>query len=106
HSVYNRPCSPRPKVLPYTPLFRSDQQSALFGQCCWEEGQVKNTYGTGCFLLYNTGTRPVESKNGLVTTIAASADGSLRNALEGRSEEHTSELQSRFDLVCRLLLEK
>ena len=60
-----------------------DQQSALFGQCCWEEGQVKNTYGTGCFLLYNTGTRPVESKNGLVTTIAASADGSLRYALEG-----------------------
>ena len=60
-----------------------DQQAALFGQCCWEEGQVKNTYGTGCFLLYNTGTRPVESKNGLVTTIAASADGSLRYALEG-----------------------
>ena len=60
-----------------------DQQAALFGQCCWEEGQVKNTYGTGCFFLYNTGTRPVESKNGLVTTIAASADGSLRYALEG-----------------------
>ena len=60
-----------------------DQQAAMFGQCCWEEGQVKNTYGTGCFLLYNTGTRPVESKNGLVTTIAASADGSLRYALEG-----------------------
>ncbi len=60
-----------------------DQQAALFGQCCWQEGQVKNTYGTGCFLLYNTGSRPVESKNGLVTTIAASADGSLQYALEG-----------------------
>ena len=60
-----------------------DQQAALFGQCCWEAGQAKNTYGTGCFLLYNTGAEPVESKNGLVTTIAASADGSLRYALEG-----------------------
>ena len=49
-----------------------DQQCALFGQCCFEPGTMKNTYGTGCFLLMNTGKTPVESKNGLVTTIAAS----------------------------------
>ncbi len=60
-----------------------DQQAALFGQCCWERGQVKNTYGTGCFLLMNTGETPVESKNGLVTTIAASPAGEARYALEG-----------------------
>ena len=60
-----------------------DQQAALFGQCCWEKGQVKNTYGTGCFMLMNTGTEPVESKNGLVTTIAASLEGERRYALEG-----------------------
>ena len=60
-----------------------DQQSALFGQCCWEEGQAKNTYGTGCFLLMNTGDQPVESKNGLVTTIAASPQGHIQYALEG-----------------------
>ena len=92
------PCRMLPEVRPSASVFgyahvdgveipiagvAGDQQAALFGQCCWEEGQVKNTYGTGCFLLYNTGTRPVESKNGLVTTIAASADGSLRYALEG-----------------------
>ncbi len=92
------PCRMLPEVKPSASVFgyahvdgveipiagvAGDQQAALFGQCCWEEGQVKNTYGTGCFLLYNTGTRPVESKNGLVTTIAASADGSLRYALEG-----------------------
>lgn len=60
-----------------------DQQAALFGQCCWEKGQVKNTYGTGCFLLMNTGDQPVESQNGLVTTIAASAEGNVQYALEG-----------------------
>ena len=60
-----------------------DQQAALFGQCCWEKGQVKNTYGTGCFLLMNTGSEPVESKNGLVTTIAASDGTEPRYALEG-----------------------
>lgn len=60
-----------------------DQQAALFGQCCFEEGEVKNTYGTGCFLLMNTGKQAVESKSGLLTTIAASADGSIRYALEG-----------------------
>jgi len=60
-----------------------DQQAALFGQCCFEEGEVKNTYGTGCFLLMNTGEQAVESKSGLLTTIAASADGSIQYALEG-----------------------
>ena len=52
-----------------------DQQSALFGQCCFDAGEVKNTYGTGCFLLMNTGEKAVTSENGLLTTIAASADG-------------------------------
>ena len=51
-----------------------DQQAALFGQGCFNRGDVKNTYGTGCFLLMNTGNTPVESKNGLITTIAASTD--------------------------------
>ena len=60
-----------------------DQQCALFGQCCFEPGQMKNTYGTGCFLLMNTGHEIVKSKNGLVTTIAASADGTVQYALEG-----------------------
>ena len=60
-----------------------DQQCALFGQCCFEPGQMKNTYGTGCFLLMNTGHEIVRSENGLVTTIAASADGTVQYALEG-----------------------
>jgi glycerol kinase len=60
-----------------------DQQSALFGQCCFEPGSVKNTYGTGCFLLMNTGHKAVDSKNGLVTTIAASTSGEVEYALEG-----------------------
>ena len=60
-----------------------DQQCALFGQCCFEPGQMKNTYGTGCFLLLNTGREIVRSENGLVTTIAASADGTVQYALEG-----------------------
>ena len=47
-----------------------DQQAATFGQMCLTEGSVKNTYGTGCFILYNTGDKPVKSKNNLVTTIA------------------------------------
>lgn len=51
-----------------------DQQAALFGQCCFEEGMAKNTYGTGCFLLMNTGHQAVESKKGLLTTIAAGTD--------------------------------
>lgn len=60
-----------------------DQQVALFGQCCFEPGEVKNTYGTGCFLLMNTGDKPVESKHGLITTIAAGSDDQLHYALEG-----------------------
>ena len=60
-----------------------DQQAALFGQCCFEPGEVKNTYGTGCFLLMNTGDKPVDSKHGLITTIAAGSDGQLHYALEG-----------------------
>ncbi len=60
-----------------------DQQAALFGQRCFERGQCKNTFGTGCFLLMNTGETPIESKRGLITTLAATADGSVRYALEG-----------------------
>lgn len=60
-----------------------DQQSALFGQTCFEEGSAKNTYGTGCFMLMNTGAKPVESKNGLLTTIAWGVDGKVEYALEG-----------------------
>lgn len=60
-----------------------DQQAALFGQCCFEEGDVKNTYGTGCFLLMNTGDKPICSRNGLVTTIAATEAGEINYALEG-----------------------
>ena len=60
-----------------------DQQAALFGQACFEKGEAKNTYGTGCFLLMNTGAEPCESRNGLVTTIAASAGKNVRYALEG-----------------------
>ena len=60
-----------------------DQQAALFGQCCFEEGEVKNTYGTGCFLLMNTGTKAVRSNNGLLTTIAASTQEETQYALEG-----------------------
>ena len=59
-----------------------DQQASLFGQTCFAPGQAKNTYGTGCFLLMNTGDKCVESKNGLVSTIAASAGG-VQYALEG-----------------------
>ena len=60
-----------------------DQQCAMFGQCCFEPGQMKNTYGTGCFLLMNTGRTPVESKNGLVTTIAIGFEDHVEYALEG-----------------------
>ena len=60
-----------------------DQQAALFGQMCVEPGSVKNTYGTGCFLLMNTGSEIVESRNGLVTTIAASSGDHVEYALEG-----------------------
>ena len=60
-----------------------DQQAALFGQTCFKEGEAKNTYGTGCVLLMNTGEKPVFSKNGLVTTIAWGIDGKVTYALEG-----------------------
>ncbi|WP_295211864.1 glycerol kinase GlpK [Ruminococcus sp.] len=60
-----------------------DQQAALFGQCCFREGDVKNTYGTGGFLLMNTGEKPVESKHGLLTTIAWGIGGKVTYALEG-----------------------
>ena len=60
-----------------------DQQAALFGQLCTEKGMVKNTYGTGCFLLMNTGIRPVYSKNNLLTTIAWKINGKTNYALEG-----------------------
>ncbi len=60
-----------------------DQQSALFGQTCFKKGDAKNTYGTGCFLLMNTGEKPVFSENGLVTTIAWGLDGKVYYALEG-----------------------
>ncbi len=60
-----------------------DQQCALFGQCCFEKGSVKNTYGTGCFLLMNTGHEAIASEHGLLTTIAASVDDNVEYALEG-----------------------
>ena len=60
-----------------------DQQAALFGQTCFEPGEAKNTYGTGCFLLMNTGSKPVFSQNGLVTTIAWGLNGAVEYALEG-----------------------
>lgn len=60
-----------------------DQQSALFGQACFEPGMAKNTYGTGCFMLMNTGEKPVISKHGMLTTIAWGVDGKVEYALEG-----------------------
>lgn len=89
-----------PEVLPSSGLFgetqeqifggkipvmgvAGDQQAALFGQCCFEKGDVKNTYGTGCFLLMHTGKEPIISRHGLLTTIAASTAGEVEYALEG-----------------------
>jgi glycerol kinase len=60
-----------------------DQQAALFGQACFSPGMAKNTYGTGCFMLMNTGDKPVQSKKGLLTTIAWGLDGKVEYALEG-----------------------
>lgn len=60
-----------------------DQQAALFGQTCFEKGEAKNTYGTGGFMLVNTGEKPVESRNGLITTIAWGAEDKVQYALEG-----------------------
>ncbi len=60
-----------------------DQQAALFGQTCFEPGETKNTYGTGCFMLMNTGEKPVRSRNGLISTIAWGLDDTITYALEG-----------------------
>ncbi|WP_339149972.1 MULTISPECIES: glycerol kinase GlpK [unclassified Sutcliffiella] len=60
-----------------------DQQAALFGQACYEKGMAKNTYGTGCFMLMNTGDKAIQSENGLLTTIAWGMDGKVNYALEG-----------------------
>jgi len=60
-----------------------DQQAALFGQACYTKGMAKNTYGTGCFMLMNTGSEPIVSKHGLLTTIAWGVDGGVEYALEG-----------------------
>lgn len=94
------PHSMLPKVLPSSARFgltserllggqiaitgvAGDQQAALFGQCCFDKGDVKNTYGTGCFLLMNTGNVPMRSRNGLLTTIAAGCSEQVEYALEG-----------------------
>lgn len=60
-----------------------DQQAALFGQCCFAKGDAKNTYGTGCFMLMNTGETPITSQNGMLTTIAWGLNGKINYALEG-----------------------
>ena len=94
------PCSMLPEVKPSSCIYgesdpeffggaipiagaAGDQQAALFGQTCFEEGEAKNTYGTGCFMLMNTGEKPVFSENGLLTTIAWELDGKVNYALEG-----------------------
>ncbi len=69
-------------VIPITGI-AGDQQAALFGQACFKKGDTKNTYGTGCFLLMNTGKKPKFSSNGLLTTIAWGLDGEVQYALEG-----------------------
>jgi glycerol kinase len=69
-------------VIPISGI-AGDQQAALFGQACFKKGEIKNTYGTGCFLLMNTGKKPKFSSNGLLTTIAWGLDGEVQYALEG-----------------------
>lgn len=98
--LFNIPHSILPKVYPSSYMYgetdktllggeipisgvAGDQQAALFGQCCFEAGEVKNTYGTGCFMLMNTGNKPIETKNGLLTTMAASCGNEASYALEG-----------------------
>ena len=73
----------RPSPLDIDDEGRSGDQAALFGQACFEKGETKNTYGTGCFLLMNTGKEPKFSKNGLLTTIAWGLDDEVHYALEG-----------------------
>ena len=99
-SLFHIPASMLPQVKPSSCIYgytessvlggripiagiAGDQQAALFGQCCFSKGQVKNTYGTGCFLLMNTGEEAITSGNGLLTTIAASAGDQVEYALEG-----------------------
>ena len=98
--LFGIPEAMMPKVLPSSGVFgytdksifgeripiagvAGDQQAALFGQCCFDAGNVKNTYGTGGFMLMNTGNRPVFSENGLLTTIASGIDGKVTYGLEG-----------------------
>ena len=99
-SYFNIPNSMLPEVKPSSYIYgytdisvfggkipiagaAGDQQAALFGQCCFEPGEVKNTYGTGCFLLMNTGNKAIHSDRGLLTTIAASTKEQVEYALEG-----------------------
>ena len=99
-SLFNIPAAMLPEVKPSSYIYgytdsavlggripiagiAGDQQAALFGQCCFDRGQVKNTYGTGCFLLMNTGNEAITSENGLLTTIAASCGDQVEYALEG-----------------------
>lgn len=100
-SILDVPASMLPKVCPSSEVYThadpeqffghavpiagiaGDQQAALFGQACFESGMVKNTYGTGCFMLMNTGEKAVKSDNGLLTTIAWGIDGKVEYALEG-----------------------
>ena len=72
----------QPYKIPITGI-AGDQQASLFGQCCYQPGEVKTTFGTGCFMLMNTGDTPVVSNNGLLTTIAWGLDGKVTYALEG-----------------------
>ncbi|MBR4836754.1 MAG: glycerol kinase GlpK [Clostridia bacterium] len=98
--IFNIPCSMLPVVNPSSHLYgytdrtilgdeipiggvAGDQQAALFGQCCFDSGELKNTYGTGAFLLMNIGDRPMITDSGLVTTIAWGIDGKVNYALEG-----------------------
>lgn len=98
--IFNIPKSMLPKVEPSSHVYGNtdeilfggsipiagaigDQQASLFGQLCFKEGMAKNTYGTGCFLLMNTGEKAVNSNNGLLTTIAVGIDGKVEYALEG-----------------------
>ena len=98
--LFNIPKSLMPEVLPSSHIYgytdeslfggkiaiagvAGDQQAALFGQCCFNKGDVKNTYGTGGFMLMNTGDKPIYSENGLLTTVAWSVDGKVNYALEG-----------------------
>src|SRR6187549_3230498 len=81
--IYGTTASAVPEIKIPIAGIAGDQQAALFGQMCTEPGMVKNTYGTGCFMLMNTGTKAIASKNNLLTTIAWQIDGKTEYALEG-----------------------